>query len=111
MSPLDTLPKLSGGSSGEPTGASSDLIQILRDAEKEMRELGDQYVSTDHIILAIAAQPGAVFRIRVAQGVVRYSKDGLAFYSSPASKGALSFDVQFADVGASISNVTISNGP
>ncbi|HLY47561.1 MAG TPA: ATP-dependent chaperone ClpB [Solirubrobacteraceae bacterium] len=56
---LDALPKLSGGSTAEPTGASSDLIQVLRDAEKEMRELGDQYVSTDHLLLAIAAHPGA----------------------------------------------------
>jgi ATP-dependent Clp protease ATP-binding subunit ClpB len=56
---LDALPKLSGGSSGEPTGVSSDLAQILRDAEKAMRELGDQYVSTEHLILAIAAHPGA----------------------------------------------------
>jgi hypothetical protein len=59
----------------------------------------------------IAAQPGAVFRITVSQGVVSYSKDGFVFYSSPASKGALSFAALFADLGASISDVTISNGP
>jgi ATP-dependent Clp protease ATP-binding subunit ClpB len=55
---LDALPKLSGPGA-EPTGASSDLVQVLRDAEKAMRELGDQYVSTEHLILAIAAHPGA----------------------------------------------------
>src|SRR5947209_15232402 len=55
---LDALPKLSGPGT-EPTGASSDLVQVLRDAEKAMRELGDQYVSTEHLILAIAAHPGA----------------------------------------------------
>ncbi len=55
---LDELPKLSG-SSPEPTGASSDLVQVLRDAEKAMRELGDQYVSTEHLVLTIAAHPGA----------------------------------------------------
>ncbi|HEY2436027.1 MAG TPA: Clp protease N-terminal domain-containing protein [Solirubrobacteraceae bacterium] len=56
---LDALPKLSGGSASEPTGVSSDLQQILRDAEKAVRELGDQYISTEHLILAIASHPGA----------------------------------------------------
>jgi ATP-dependent Clp protease ATP-binding subunit ClpB len=55
---LDALPKLSGPAA-EPTGVSSDLVQILRDAEKAMRELEDQYISTEHLILAIAAHPGA----------------------------------------------------
>ena len=31
---------------------------MLRAAEKEMRELGDEYVSTEHLLLAIAAHPG-----------------------------------------------------
>jgi ATP-dependent Clp protease ATP-binding subunit ClpB len=56
---LDGLPKLSAGSAQEPTAAASDLIQVLRGAEKEMRELGDEYVSTQHLLLAIAAHPGA----------------------------------------------------
>src|SRR5437763_3178465 len=55
---LDGLPKLSG-SAAEPTGVSSDLIQVLRDAEKELRELGDQYISAEHLLLAMAAHPGA----------------------------------------------------
>ncbi len=53
---LDALPRLSG--TGADTGPSSELVQVLRAAEKEMRELGDEYVSTDHILLAIAAHPG-----------------------------------------------------
>jgi len=56
---LEALPRLSGTSSPEPTGVASELIQILRDAEREMRELGDQYISTEHLLLAIAAHPGA----------------------------------------------------
>jgi ATP-dependent Clp protease ATP-binding subunit ClpB len=56
---LDALPKLSGGSGGsEPAGGSSELVQILRTAETEMRELKDEYVSTEHLLLAIAAHPG-----------------------------------------------------
>ena len=54
---LDALPKLSAGAS-EPAGGSTELTQVLRDAEKEMRELGDEYISTEHLMLAIAAHPG-----------------------------------------------------
>ena len=56
---LDALPKLSGGAGQDPAAASGEVIQVLRDAEKEMRELGDEYVSTEHLMLAIAAHPGA----------------------------------------------------
>jgi hypothetical protein len=59
----------------------------------------------------IPVQAGAVFRIAISEGVVSYSKDGFVFYSGPASKGALSFGALFADPGAAISDVTISNGP
>jgi ATP-dependent Clp protease ATP-binding subunit ClpB len=55
---LDALPKLSTGPGQEPAGGSSELGQVLRAAEKEMRELGDEYVSTEHLVLAIAAHPG-----------------------------------------------------
>src|SRR5215475_3653770 len=53
---LDALPKLtSGGAAGEPAGGSTELVQILRTAETEMRELGDEYVSAEHLLLALAA--------------------------------------------------------
>jgi ATP-dependent Clp protease ATP-binding subunit ClpB len=55
---LDALPKLSGGTAPEPAGGSSELTQILRAAETEMRELKDEYVSTEHLVLAISAHPG-----------------------------------------------------
>jgi ATP-dependent Clp protease ATP-binding subunit ClpB len=55
---LDALPTLSGGPAAEPVGPSSEIVQILRTAEKEMRELGDEYVSTQHLLLAIADHPG-----------------------------------------------------
>jgi ATP-dependent Clp protease ATP-binding subunit ClpB len=60
---LEKLPKLSGGagsgSGTEPAGGSSELAQILRTAETEMRDLHDEYVSTEHLLLALAAHPGA----------------------------------------------------
>ncbi len=55
---LDSLPKVSGATAAEPAGGSSELVQILRSAENEMRELGDEYVSTEHLMLAIADHPG-----------------------------------------------------
>src|SRR5271169_4978109 len=54
---LDALPKMSGSASTEPAGGSSELVQILRAAENEMRELNDEYVSTEHLMLAIAQHP------------------------------------------------------
>src|SRR5205085_9881103 len=56
---LDGLPTVSGGAAApEPAAGSSELLQVLQAAEKEMRELGDEYVSTEHLMLAIAAHPG-----------------------------------------------------
>jgi ATP-dependent Clp protease ATP-binding subunit ClpB len=56
---LDGLPKLTTrGGREEPAGGSTELVQILRTAETEMRELNDEYVSTEHLLLALAAHPG-----------------------------------------------------
>jgi ATP-dependent Clp protease ATP-binding subunit ClpB len=53
---LDALPKLSGAS--EPAGGSTDLGQVLRAAEAQARALKDEYVSTEHLVLALTEQPG-----------------------------------------------------
>jgi ATP-dependent Clp protease ATP-binding subunit ClpB len=49
---LDALPTMSGG--GEAAGPSSELVRVLREAEEEMRDLKDEYVSTEHLLLALA---------------------------------------------------------
>ena len=49
---LDGLPTLSGDA--EPTTAP-ELLQVMRGAEHEMRELGDEYISTEHLLLSLAA--------------------------------------------------------
>jgi ATP-dependent Clp protease ATP-binding subunit ClpB len=54
---LAALPTITG-QPAEPAGASSEIVQVLRAAENEMRQLGDEYVSTQHLLLAIAAHPG-----------------------------------------------------
>ncbi len=51
---LDALPTM--GSGGEASNASSELIQVLQRAEDAMREMGDEYVSTEHVLLALAGQ-------------------------------------------------------
>ena len=57
---LEALPALTTpGGREEPAAGSGELVQILRGAESEMRELGDEYVSTEHLMLALAAHPGA----------------------------------------------------
>src|SRR5215203_4421795 len=45
------LPKLSGES--EEARFSSALAQTIRQAEKEMAAKGDEYISTDHLLLAL----------------------------------------------------------
>src|SRR4051794_18055882 len=49
---LDALPTLD--QADEPTTAP-ELLTILRAAEQEMRDLKDEYISTEHLVLAMAA--------------------------------------------------------
>ncbi len=55
---LDGLPQLSGSSADAASGGSTELVQVLRAAETEMRQLGDEYLSTEHLLLAASAHPG-----------------------------------------------------
>jgi len=62
---LGRLPKFSDGVPGEGSQPSSDLTKVLRDAEDESHKLGDDYVSTEHLLLALArtaGQPGELLR-------------------------------------------------
>ncbi len=71
-SALEALPKLTGaGGHAEPAGGSSELVQILRTAEDEMRDLRDEYVSTEHLLLALAAHPGSAGNALRAAGAGR----------------------------------------
>ena len=64
---LNRLPKQSGGSS--PT-ISRELNQIFDRAEKEARDLKDEYVSTEHFLLALADHKGSTTKELLAlQGV------------------------------------------
>jgi ATP-dependent Clp protease ATP-binding subunit ClpB len=52
---LDDLPTL--GAAAEPA-TSGDLLGVLRAAEVEMRELKDEYISTEHLLLSLAGFGG-----------------------------------------------------
>jgi ATP-dependent Clp protease ATP-binding subunit ClpB len=53
---LDKLPKVTGDTDGGP-GFSGDVSQALQRAEDEARGLSDEYVSTEHLLLALASDP------------------------------------------------------
>jgi ATP-dependent Clp protease ATP-binding subunit ClpB len=48
---VDALPTL--GEGGEEPRMSASLAATLRQAEKEMAKLGDEYISTEHLLLAL----------------------------------------------------------
>src|SRR3984957_14214898 len=55
---LGELPVQSGSSPEAGSQPSSELLGVLRAAEREAGRLGDQYVSTEHLLLALAADKG-----------------------------------------------------
>ena len=71
---LDAMPTTTVG--GEAAGPSSELVRVLREGEEEMRALKDEYVSTEHLLLALAAHPSRAGDALRAAGVtkVRLSK-------------------------------------
>jgi len=56
---VDELPKLSGDAEPE-VRPSSELVRVLQRAEKEMAALGDEYISTEHFLLALADSKSSV---------------------------------------------------
>jgi ATP-dependent Clp protease ATP-binding subunit ClpB len=55
---LEELPRLGEGSSSEGGRPSSELTSVLHAAEQEAAQLSDQYISTEHLLLALAAEEG-----------------------------------------------------
>ena len=70
---LDAMPTLTAG--GEAAGPSSELVRVLREGEEEMRRLNDEYVSTEHLLLALAAHPSRAGDALRAAGVSKVSLD------------------------------------
>jgi len=66
---LDRLPKQTGEVRAT---LSRELSQVFDHAEKEARDLSDEYVSTEHLLLALAEQKGSTTRdLLSAQGATR----------------------------------------
>ena len=65
----DALPSVSGSTTAQPQ-VSRQLSAVLAQAGKEMRQMGDEYVSTEHLLIAIAAaKPNQSAQIMEQYGV------------------------------------------
>jgi len=53
---LDALPTVTGDAGAAPS-LGSPLIALLQSADEEARGMGDEYVSTEHLLLVLAADP------------------------------------------------------
>jgi ATP-dependent Clp protease ATP-binding subunit ClpB len=53
---LDALPKVAGTPDGPP-GFDREVSQLLERAQDEARSMSDEYVSTEHLLLALAGDP------------------------------------------------------
>ncbi|HKC26866.1 MAG TPA: Clp protease N-terminal domain-containing protein, partial [Jatrophihabitans sp.] len=56
---VDRLPAASGSSVSAPT-ASRNLLAVLGAAERDARDRGDEYISAEHLLLALASADGEV---------------------------------------------------
>ena len=70
---LVALPSASGSSTSQPQ-ASRQLTVAIAQAEKEMQQMGDEYVSTEHLLIGIAAsKPNQSAEILEKNGVTAAS--------------------------------------
>ena len=92
---LVALPSASGSSTSQPQ-ASRQLTAAIAQAEKEMQQMGDEYVSTEHLLIGIAAsKPNQSAEILEKNGVTAASLRkavpgvrGGAKVTSPDSEGS-----------------------
>src|ERR1035437_8787181 len=70
---LEGLPVLGEGSPGQGAAAtpSSELLAVIRGAEREASSLDDRYVSTEHLLLALAEEKGMAGRALSSVGATR----------------------------------------
>ncbi|MFJ7205153.1 ATP-dependent chaperone ClpB [Streptomyces sp. NPDC098789] len=64
---LAALPSVTG-STVAPPQPSRDLLAVLAEAAREAGRLGDEYLSTEHLLIAIAAKGGPAGEVLTAQG-------------------------------------------
>ncbi|MFD3723722.1 ATP-dependent chaperone ClpB [Streptomyces sp. NPDC058671] len=61
------LPSVTG-STVAPPQPNRDFLAVIADADRQARELGDDYLSTEHLLIAIAAKGGRAGEILDRQG-------------------------------------------
>ncbi|EPD91145.1 ATP-dependent chaperone ClpB [Streptomyces albus] len=64
---LAALPSVQGSTVSRPQ-ADRDLLAVIADAAQRAKELGDSYVSTEHLLIALAAKGGPVADLLREQG-------------------------------------------
>jgi ATP-dependent Clp protease ATP-binding subunit ClpB len=64
---LAALPRVQGASVAKPQ-PNRELMAVLADAAQRAKELGDSYISTEHLLVGLAAKGGAVAELMSAQG-------------------------------------------
>ena len=66
---IDDAPKVSGD--GAQIGLSNDMVRVLNQAEKKASKMGDSFVVTEHLLMALAEDKGDAGRILNNAGVTR----------------------------------------
>ncbi|URN17017.1 MULTISPECIES: ATP-dependent chaperone ClpB [Streptomyces] len=64
---LAALPSVTG-STVAPPQPNRDLLAVVADAQARARELGDEYLSTEHLLIGIAAKGGPAGELLTRQG-------------------------------------------
>ncbi|MFB7502734.1 ATP-dependent chaperone ClpB [Streptomyces broussonetiae] len=64
---LAALPSVAG-STVAPPQPNRELLAVLADAAERAKDLGDEYLSTEHLLIGIAAKGGRVAEVLQAQG-------------------------------------------
>jgi ATP-dependent Clp protease ATP-binding subunit ClpB len=70
-SELERLPKVSGGGSADGAQISGRLNRLLTQVEDEAKQFKDEYISVEHLLLAMLADTGSAGRILKEMGVTR----------------------------------------
>jgi ATP-dependent Clp protease ATP-binding subunit ClpB len=69
---LDHMPKVSGTAGGpDQVHITGRLSRLLTQAEDESKQMGDEYVSIEHVLLAMTEDSGATGRVFKQSGITR----------------------------------------
>jgi len=66
---LNSLPKLLGGSVVGQLYLSREVMEVLDNAQKKAKEMGDEYVSCEHLLLSLSEIPSPAKSILNAYGI------------------------------------------